>query len=310
LQNKAIQGEYPPASTYKAITAIAALEEGIIDEETTFYCPGQLYFGDREFKCWKKGGHGKVDIYRAISESCDVFFYHVGQKLSVDILAAYARSFGLGERTHIDLDHEANGLIPTKAWKKRRFGIQWIKGENLSIVIGQGYNLVTPLQLAIATSVIANGGTVYKPIILERVETADGRVVKTSQPKVVRRLTISKQTLDMVKKGLWQVVNSARGTARRIRIKGVEVSGKTGTAQVFSRKKDDTEEMDEENLAKHLKPHAWFMAYAPSENPRIAVSVIVEHGEHGSSMAAPIAKGMIETFLKKEKSLPKGVAKR
>lgn len=309
LQNKAIQGEYPPASTYKIITAIAALEEKVADTQTAVFCPGHYRFGDRVFKCWKKGGHGQVDMVKAIAESCDVYFYQMGQKLGVDKLAKYARAFGLGHPTGVDLDHEAGGLIPSAAWKKRKTGIPWQKGETLSVAIGQGYNLVTPLQLLIMVSAVGNGGIVYSPIILERIETAEGQVVKTSEAKIVSRLPVSEATLEIVRRGLWEVVNSNRGTARRSRIKGVDISGKTGTAQVFSRRGDDDDEADK-NLAAHLKPHAWFVAFAPSENPQIAVSVIVEHGEHGSSKAAPIAKEMIKTYLARPDGAPKVVAQR
>ena len=146
LQNKAVSGEYPPASTYKIITAIAGLEEGVIDAHTTFFCPGYLRFGDRVFRCWRKGGHGTVNVVRALAVSCDVFFYHTGQRLGVNRLARYAKACGLGSPTGIELSHESAGLIPSSEWKKKRFGVPWHKGETLSIAIGQGYNLATPLQ--------------------------------------------------------------------------------------------------------------------------------------------------------------------
>ena len=307
LQNKAVQGEYPPASTFKIITAMAAIEEGVIDTQSTFFCTGAYRFGDRVFRCWKKGGHGKVNIYRALAESCDVFFYQVGQRLGIDRLAWYAKACGLSTRTKIDLDHESRGLVPTAAWKKRRTGIPWQQGETLSVAIGQGYNLATPLQMSVLMSAVANGGTRYRPLILERIETADGKVIKTSEPERTGRLPISRKTLDIVRKGLWQVVNGPRGTARKIRIKGLAISGKTGTAQVFSRKTD--EEANEKDRAAHLRPHAWFVAYAPSEDARIAIAVMVEHGEHGSSMAAPIAKEMIATYFQEDGLSPKVVAR-
>lgn len=309
LQNKAVQGEYPPASVYKIITASAALEDKVIDEQTTFYCPGHYRFGDRVFKCWKKGGHGKVNVIKALSESCDVYFYQVGQKLGIDRLAWYARESGLGVATGIELDQESNGLVPTARWKERRTGIPWQKGETLSIAIGQGYNLVTPLQMAVLTSAVANGGIRYRPLILNKIESAQGKIITGSEPGEIGKLPVSEETLKLVKKGLWEVVNSNTGTARKARIKGIEVSGKTGTAQVVGRADDETEE-DEENRAFHLKPHAWFVAYAPSDAPRIAVSVIVEHGEKGSSKAAPIAKNMIELYLLKNKFHKKSVARR
>jgi penicillin-binding protein 2 len=295
MTNKAIQGEYPPASTYKIITAIAGLEEGVIDENSSFFCPGHYRFGDRVFRCWKKYGHGDLSVVDAIAQSCDVFFYQVGQKLGVDRLAWYAKAFGLGSRTGIDLDHEAAGLVPTAAWKKRRTGVNWLRGETLSVAIGQGYNLTTPLQLLVMTATIANGGVRYKPQILKKIETAEGRTVMTTHPEVAGRVPVSRRTMETVSLGLWEVVNGPRGTARSIRTDAYSIAGKTGTAQVFSRKSNDSEE--EEDRAYHLKSHAWFVAYAPSLAPKIAVCVIVEHGEHGSSAAAPIAAALIAEYL-------------
>ena len=300
MENKAVQGEYPPASTYKIITAIAGLEEGVIDENTTFYCPGYYKYGDRKFRCWKKRGHGSVNIIKALAESCDVFFYQVGLKLGVDRLAWYAKACGLGSPTGINLDHEAPGLIPTAAWKKRRTGIAWQKGETLSVAIGQSYNLVTPIQMLVLISAVANDGTIYTPSILKKIETAEGKIIHdvnnpSGNGKFAGRLPASRQTLKLVKKGLWEVVNKRCGTARIAHIDGIDISGKTGTAQLVSRKANDN--TYEEDRASHLKAHAWFVAYAPSDDPEIAVAVIVEHGEHGSSAAAPIARELIRTYL-------------
>jgi len=297
MTNKAVQGEYPPASTYKMITAMAGLEEGVIDEHTTFYCPGFYRYGNRSYRCWKRQGHGTVDVIKAITESCDVYFYQVGQKLGVDRLAWYAKASGLGAKTGIHLDHESPGLIPTAAWKKRRTGIPWQRGETLSIAIGQGYNLVTPLQMAMVTGAVGNGGVSYKPQILKRIETADGEIVFQNEKRTYSKLPVSKEVLAIVQRGLWAVVNTQRGTAKVARVKDIEISGKTGTAQVIGRKK--TETAYKIKRPAHLKAHGWFVAYAPSENPRIAVSVIVEHGEHGSSAAAPIAREIIKSYLLK-----------
>ncbi|MFC1858462.1 penicillin-binding protein 2 [Thermodesulfobacteriota bacterium] len=295
MENKAVQAEYPPGSIYKIITAIAGLEEGVIDENTTLFCPGAYPFGDRVFRCWKKEGHGSMNILTALEESCDVFFYQTGQRLGIDRLARYAKGCGLGARTGIDLDHEAKGIVPTAAWKEQRTGIAWQKGETLSVAIGQGYNLVTPVQMAALISAIANGGARYKPLIMNRIVAATGTLVAENDRQVIGKIPVSRKTMDLVRKGLWNVVNGVRGTARGIRIPGIGISGKTGTAQVFSRKTDD--QLREEDLAMHLKSHAWFLAYAPEENPQIAIAVIVEHGEHGSSAAAPIAKELIKTYL-------------
>ena len=293
LSNKAIQAEYPPASTYKIIAAAAGLEEGVIDTNTTHFCPGFLKFGDRTYRCWKKWGHGEVDVYKALQESCDVYFYKVGQELGVDRLAWYARAFGLGEPTGIDLPHEEGGLIPTAQWKKKRTGISWQKGETLSVVIGQGFNLATPLQMAMAAAAVGNGGTRYRPRIVKSIRTADGQVVYQSSPEVVGRLPVSAATLKIVQEGLFRAVNAPHGTAYSSRLDTVSMCGKTGTAQVVGRKDEDADGDGEDDP---IKDHAWFVAYAPRENPVIAVSVIIEHGEHGSSAAAPVAAELIRMY--------------
>jgi penicillin-binding protein 2 len=298
MSNRAIQGEYAPGSTYKIITALAGLEEGVIDTETIFFCPGHYRFGNRVYRCWKKGGHGSVDIIKAVEESCDVFFYQVGQRLGVDRLAFYAKAAGLGSPTGIFLDQEARGLIPTAAWKKRRTGVPWQKGETLSIAIGQGFNLATPLQMAVLVAAVANGGKRYRPMILNSIQLADGQILQERKPKLAGKIPVSQSTLDLVKLGLWRVVNAENGTARGSRLEDIDISGKTGTTQVISRKEDDP--LAEEDVPIHLRAHAWFVAYAPSEKPTIAVAVVVEHGEHGSGAAAPIAREMIKTYLRKK----------
>ena len=299
MENKAVQGEYPPASTYKIITAMAGLEEGVVDKKTTFYCPGGYLFGDRVFRCWKKQGHGTVNIVKALAQSCDVYFYQLGHRLGVDRIAKYAFAAGLGKATGINLDQEASGLIPTAKWKRRRFGEPWYKGETLSVAIGQGYNLTTPLQMAVVMAAVGNGGTLRRPLILKKIETPEGKLLFKTKPEITGRLPVSRKTLEIVRKGLWDVVNHARGTARRVRIKGLDISGKTGTAQLFGRKKGETE--TEGVVSSHLIPHAWFLAYAPSETPRIAISVIVENGDSGSRTAAPIARELIRLYMAKDK---------
>ena len=297
MSNRAIQGEYPPGSTYKVITALAGLQEGVIDDRSIIHCPGYYRFGNRIYRCWKKGGHGNVDIVKAVEESCDVFFYQVGQRLGVDRLAWYAKAFGLGSPTGVRLDHEATGLIPTAAWKKRRTGVPWQEGETLSIAIGQGFNLATPIQMAVLAAAVANGGYRYQPLILDHIKAVDGQLLQKNEPKVIGKLPISPTHLELVKLGLWKVVNGENGTARGSRLSDIDISGKTGTSQVISRK--ENESMAEEDMPAHLRSHAWFIAFAPSEKPAIAVAVVVEHGEHGSGAAAPIAKEMIKRFLRK-----------
>jgi penicillin-binding protein 2 len=296
MENKAIQGEYPPGSTYKIITALAGFEEGVIDEDTQVFCPGFYRFGNRTYRCWKKGGHGQVKIIKALTESCDVYFYKVGVLLGVDRLAWYAKASGLGSPTGINLDKEAKGLIPTAAWKKRRTGVPWQRGETLSVAIGQGFNLATPLQMVGMMAAIANGGTRYKPLILEAIKTPDGRILHQIEPQVIGKVPVSAATLEIVKTGLWAAVNGEHGTARGSRLTDIEISGKTGTSQVIGRKTDDDE--SEKDRPAHHRPHAWFVAYAPSQDPVIAVAVLVEHGEHGSSAAAPVARELIKTYLR------------
>jgi penicillin-binding protein 2 len=309
MSNRAIQGEYPPGSTYKIITALAGLEEGVIDPQTTFFCPGHYRFGNRVYRCWKKGGHGQVEIIKAIAQSCDVYFYQVGRMLGVDRLAWYAKAAGLGSPTGIQLDHESSGLIPTAAWKKKRPPYEaWQAGETLSVAIGQGFNTATPMQMAVMTSAVANGGRRYKPMLLEAVKNIDGRLLFKQTPEVVGRLPVSEDTLRLVQEGLLQVVNGERGTGRRIRVNDFHISGKTGTSQVISRK--DNDDMPEDQVPAHLRAHAWFVAYAPSEAARIVVSVVVEHGEHGSGAAAPIAKELIKTYLRGSNSTSRIVAQK
>lgn len=302
LENKVIQGTYPPASTYKIVTAAAGLEEGVLTPDETIFCPGHYRFGKRTYRCWRRGGHGDVNLVKAIARSCDVYFYQVGQRLGIDRLAWYAKAFGLGKTTGIELDHEEAGLIPTAAWKLRRFGEPWQPGETLSIAIGQGFNLVTPLQMVVLTAAVANGGDRYRPHLIRRVMSPDRKVIHEAEPKITGRLPISRQTLDWIRKGLWEVVNGEKGTARIAKLKDVAISGKTGTAQVVSREKVE-DDPNAENERK-FKDHAWFVAYAPSEAPKIAIAVIVEHGEHGSSAASPIARELVKTYLLEGKDKP------
>jgi penicillin-binding protein 2 len=298
MENKVIQAEYPPASPYKIITAIAALEEGIIDQTNSLFCPGHYRFGNRNYRCWKRTGHGKVNVVSALEESCDVFFYYVSQRLGIDRISRYARACGLGTATGIALAHEAKGLVPTAEWKKRRHGIRWQKGETLSVGIGQGYNLVTPLQMVVFISAIANKGKRVVPLVVSHIETAQGNIVRKSAVKMNGSLPASPGTLAIIRKSLWKVVNSRRGTARNVRIKGIEFTGKTGTAQVFSHKGTNSDR--KKTIEYHLKSHAWFVGYAPFHNPKIAVAVIVEHGGDDTNMASPIASKLAELYLKSD----------
>lgn len=295
MNNKAIQAEYPPASTYKIITALAGLEEKVIDRNSTFFCPGFYKFGNRRYHCWSKYGHGTINVVDAIAQSCDVFFYQTGEKLGVDALAKYAQGSGLGRLTGIRLAHERPGLIPTSAWKKQRFKEPWQAGETLSISIGQGFNLVTPLQMAVFISAVGNNGTLYRPRLVKSVQDAKGQVIREIEPEITGGLPTSKKNLAIVRQGLLEVVHGNRGTARQIRLPDVQIAGKTGTAQVFSRKAG--EKFDNKKLKRTLQDHAWFVCYAPAQDPKIAIAVIIEHGEHGASAAAPVAQELIHAYF-------------
>jgi penicillin-binding protein 2 len=223
-----------------------------------------------------------------------VFFYRTGQRLGVDRLAWYAKACGLGARTGVGLDQEARGLIPSSAWKKKRFGVPWQEGETLSVSIGQGFNLATPLQMALLTAAVGHGGIRHRPLILERVETVEGEVVFQAAPQEAGRLPISPRNLKIVQEGIWGAVNGERGTARRVHLSDIEIAGKTGTSQVVGRK-----DSGEDYTPPHLRPHAWFVCYAPVGAPKLAVAVVVENGEHGSSAAGPIAREMVKTYLRR-----------
>lgn len=297
LQNRAIAGQYPPGSTYKLVVAAAALEEGLITEDTEIFCDGTYQMGNRTFRCWKKGGHGTVDLHRAIVESCDVYFYHLGEMLGVDKLAEYAEKFGFGSKTGISLPGEKGGLVPTKRWKLNRFGEPWQKGETTSLSIGQGFALVTPLQLIRAYCAVANGGILYKPRLVKRIESEDGQTVSEILPVTERVLPISKKNIDILRDALWGVVNEPHGTGWALKREERDVCGKTGTAQVISMKEDEEENEDGDDVPYRYRDHALFVCFAPYKDPQIAVLVVVEHGGHGGSTAAPVARRIIDQFF-------------
>ncbi len=294
LMNRAIQGEYPPGSTFKIVVASSALELKDITPASNIYCRGGLYFGNRTFKDWKRGGHGYVDIHKAIVESCDVFFYEIGRKVGVDGIAAFARMYGLGEKTGIDLFGERKGLIPTSEWKMRVFGKPWFPGETLSISIGQGYTTATPLQMANMLSSVVSPDRRFRPHIIKGIRERGSLEVKEFTPEAIDRLNVSPQALEVIKEALKGVVNEPHGTAARSRSAFFKMAGKTGTAQVVG----DKHTKGIGAIPKEWQDHAWFIAYAPADDPEIAVAVLVEHGGHGGSAAAPIAKRIIERYLK------------
>jgi len=283
LLNRAIQSQYPPGSTFKIITAIAALEEGIVNRGTEYFCNGSIYFG-RTFRCWKAAGHGHVNLHKAIVESCDVYFYEVAKQLDVDKLAQYAMGFGLGRRSGIELEGEVSGIVPTSGWKLETKKERWYTGETLNTVIGQGYLSTTPIQMARLTAAVVNQGKMYPPHLL-----ADNAPI---EPESIVKITPG--YIQTIKKALLSVVTDKKGTGWAAASDIVSIGGKTGTTQVVGgvRKGDD--------IPEKYRDHAWFVAFAPENDPQIAVAVFVEHGEHGSTGAAPIAKRIIEGYFKQE----------
>lgn len=297
LLDKVTGGAYPPGSVFKAIVAIAALEEGAVTPERTFNCSGKFFLGSRPWGCWKKEGHGAVNMRRALEVSCDVYFYQVGHILGVDKIAKWSRAFGLGEKTDVDLNMEVGGLVPDPAWKLRTHGVPWQPGDTINISIGQGYSLTTPIQVAMMYAAIGNGGKLLKPYILDRVLDERGRVLHQEQPTIRNQIEVSQRTLELVKQGLHDVVNAPSGTGRRAQVKGFTVAGKSGTAQTAALRKAD--EMDDVTFLQ--RDHAWFSAYSPSDNPEIAVTVLSEYdGRGGGSQAAPIAQQIIEMYWRKK----------
>ena len=280
MLNRALQSQYPPGSTFKIVTAIAALEEGVISPDTRVDCRGGINYGRWHFGCWRNHGHGVVSLHRAIVESCDVYFYEVGKRLGVDKIYDYATSLGLGVKTGIEIGSEKQGLIPNTQWKLENKKLPWFIGETFNTAIGQGYVSVTPLQLAVMTSAVANGGNLYKPTL-----------IKDTQPVLSRKARARPDTLEKIKSGLSGVVNEPGGTGWAAKSQFISIGGKTGTAQVVAIKRDSR------YLPEKFKDHAWFVAFAPVEKPEIALSVFVEHGGHGGAASAPIAKRAIEAYM-------------
>ena len=285
LLNRSTQGTYPPGSVLKIITAFALLEEKTADPESSVYCPGYYFVNKKRFNCWRKEGHGNMNLHKAIVESCDVYFYDLSLKLGVDGLYTYLKKFGLGERTGIALP-EKRGVSPSKAWKRKHLKEPWYPGETVILAIGQGYVTTTPLQISVMTSAIANGGIIVKPKIRKTEEKKPSRTIRATQ-------RLDAKSVSFLKKALYGAVNEHRGTGIYARSKITSVSGKTGTAQVVSAKFESTK--------KRFQDHAWFTSYAPSDSAEISVTVLVENGGNGSVAAAPIAKEIIETYFKLKK---------
>ncbi len=289
LQNRAIQGRFPPGSTFKPLVALAALEKGAIDEHTSFGCGGSFGYGGHVFKCWQKRGHGTVAVHKGIVESCDVFFYNTGLKLGVDGIHEMADKIGITRPTGIDLPGEKSGFVPSTAWKMKTFGQKWFPGETPSVAIGQGADWLTPIDLMQLASFMGNEGVTFKPQIVNRVVSSDGRVIKVFEPVMSANVKLKKEAITIVKEAMKGVVNEPRGTAySNARSNRVSISGKTGSAQSGTGGAD----------------HAWFIAYAPSDTPAVSMGILVEHGLHGASAAAPIAKAVAEVLYKDQQPAP------
>jgi penicillin-binding protein 2 len=282
--NRAIQATYPPGSQFKLITAAAGLDTRTIDRTMRVTCRGSYKYGIRTFRCWRPEGHGSVDLLTAIIESCDTYFYSLGAKLGVATLMDWTERCSLGRRTGIDIAGEQDGNVPTPAWYDRHYGRRrWSKGVVINLSIGQGELLVTPLQTACFVCGIVNDGAVYTPHVFERAETYSGRLIATARARVAYELPFSDETIRFLRRSMVGVVEAPNGTGKQGRIPGVEVGGKTGTAQ-----------------NPHGEDHAWFVAFAPAESPRIVVAVLVENGGSGGAVAAPIAREVMKAYLRIE----------
>jgi len=298
LQNRAISGQYPPGSTLKIIIALAAMEEGIITPEEEIVCTGRYQVGNRTYRCWRKNGHGKVNLHRALVESCDTYFYKAGRELGIDRIFSYARMCGLGIKTGIDLAYEKPGLTPSSQWKMDKIGIPWQQGETVTVAIGQSYTLVTPVQMASMISAIFNGGNIYKPKVVNWVGKGEK---KSSEfiPTQIGKIKYAEEHINLIKNGLIGAVNESQGTGSRARHPKILVAGKTGTAQVIAL--DAEKELGkEEEIPVKFRDHAWFIAIAPADKPQLALAILIENGGHGGSAAAPIAGEMFKFFFGKD----------
>jgi penicillin-binding protein 2 len=307
LLNKAIAGQYPPGSTFKMIVAMAALDAGMISQDQKVFCEGHVELGNQRFHCWKRNGHGRVSMVKAIEQSCDIYFYEIAKRVGIDGITETARKFGLGSATGIEIPAESKGLMPTRAWKLARTGEAWQQGETLVAGIGQGFVLATPIQLAVMTARIANGGFAVKPRLILR----EGENPGVPAQKL-ERLTVGRTSLELVAEGMRRVSNQPAGTAFRARVRDPEMAlaGKTGTSQVrrISRAEREIRVLRNEELPWEARDHALFVAFAPVKAPRYAISVVVEHGGSGSRAAAPLARDILIKVQEMERASRKSLA--
>jgi penicillin-binding protein 2 len=299
MGDRSIQNHFSPGSTFKPFTAIAALEEGIIEKSSKLRCHGSFKFGRRVYRSWKRYGTKKVDVTDALKHSCNIFFYKVAAEMDIDVLAKYANMFGFGKRTGIQLPREVSGLIPTKEWKLKRNGEVWQQGETLSCAIGQSYVLTSTLQLANAYAAIATKGKLYKPYLVDEIFDNQNKVIQKNKPELLNQIELKEETWDLVREGLYKVANEPKGTAWWRRGSGNQMAGKTGTSQVVKAASDEQLYAKCSEKPYKLRHHGVFVAFAPFDNPKIAVAALVEHGCGGSSAAAPIVEKVINTYMKK-----------
>ncbi|MBC93267.1 MAG: penicillin-binding protein 2 [Rhodospirillaceae bacterium] len=302
LRNKAIAGEYAPGSTFKMIVALAALEAGIINKNTSFFCSGSLTLGDGKFHCWKKHGHGLTNLKKGIAQSCDVYFYELSRRVGIDRIAIMAKRFGLGQNLDLDIPGSRPGLIPNKAWKKAAIGKSWVRGETLLAAIGQGFVLTTPMQLATMVARLANGGKAITPFVARDIISRNKIISRTDLP--ASDMGLNPNHLRMVLKSMEAVINNQWGTAYRARIMvpGMGMGGKTGTSQVrrITQAERDSGIIKNEQLPWKRRDHALFVGFAPIVSPRYAISVVIEHGGGGSKIAAPIARDIMVDTLNRD----------
>ncbi|WP_337287672.1 penicillin-binding protein 2 [Candidatus Methylomirabilis sp.] len=286
MQNKGLQGQYAPGSIFKLITALAALEKGVITPETTFSCDGSFGLGSHIFHDWKNGGHGTLNLRQAIANSCNIYFYNAALKAGIEEITRVARELGLGVPSGFGLGDEAKGVIPSPQIHTKKAG-GWYPGNTVMAGIGQGMVTVTPMQAVMMVSAIANGGTLYRPWVVRKVETMDRELIEEYGPELVRKVNIDPDNMAIVREGMQAVVSE--GTGSRAKIPGLRVAGKTGTAQVVG---------NSGSQKGNQRDHAWFVAFAPADNPQIAIVLVVEHGGFGGQVAAPIAKSLLEAWFK------------
>ncbi|MEO8382312.1 MAG: penicillin-binding protein 2 [Acidobacteriota bacterium] len=292
--NRAIQGLYSPGSVFKIVMAMAGLSEGAVDPQTTFNCGGSGVFFGRRFRCWKKEGHGAVNVERALKVSCDIYFYNTGGRLGVDRIHDYARKLSFGEISHIDLDGERAGIVPSTEWARVKQNRKWYPSETISVAIGQGPLIVTPLQVANMAAAVANGGKVFQPHVVKFVDRVqkDGSYKRFRVPsRVLHEVQLSPSALKAVRQGLWAVVNEQGGTGANARVEGLDIAGKTGSVQVIAY----SGWIKANSLPFKYRDHAWFASFAPRDNPQMVVVVFVEHGGAGGADAAPLAKLLYES---------------